>query len=440
MGQILAELHPNGELRIRYRNVIRKKRGFDGEPRTDVKAMCRKAFMPSSLDNKNEFQESKEEWMAKILSSGESVRPGWGMCPRLTKFGIRGRRKILRAGGVMDSLPGVRAAITLTLPGNTSEAIQTICDYSGFIANRVKTWLYDQLVDPSKVSWFYVWELQKRGALHMHLCINCEESAVFRRIQKGIKSAWINILETVGKKASVNMFLSSKGYDWRRKRGKIQVDCQRVKKSVSAYFAKYCGKADKGAEEHIKAGLRPSRWWGCSRYLSRLTQLMRISVVSQEMSQSQADSVIEGMLDACEDVENCYLKANPYTGAYYLIAYPGLSLGSEIIRELEYRLGRNPSSSLEANKLQNNELKKRIKNIQRRWNTLEERLRLAEIFGTGTREWEMYCLLMLEPECVTNDVVEHLLSIVENDGNPQVDNPGDDPDFFIPLQITIDGL
>ena len=440
MARILAELHPNGEFRFRTKlrwtkQTLKRKASLKLAKLAEGKALGARA-----LDNKFEFQEPFLGKCLRMASQGKGLKSGWGLVPGKTRFGVRGRRLILRSGGVMDSLPGVRAAITLTLPGSGERAYKAIAAWSGYVANRVKTWLYDQIEGQKEIAYFYVWELQKRGALHMHLCLNCGSHSEFSRIKKGIKNEWIKIIEDVMERSGTHMFLSPKGVDNRRRKKSIQVDCQKVRKSVSAYFAKYCGKQDKGALEHIENGFRPSRWWGCSRWLSRETKARRVHLMTFEMSQEQIDLLLEKTMDALEDVDACYMKTNPYTGQHYLIAYPGVGLGMELIKELEFQFSRNKSCRIEAHVGGDYMLDQRVRKIRRRFNSQDERYRLAEIFGTDSYEWELFIYLMRDPDAIPPQMVDQLLQIIEDEGGVPDEEAEDEDAFYIPLQLNLRNL
>lgn len=440
MTRILAELHPNGELRVSCRQLMTRAGAKEEKPLRAVYAKNGGAFGGAPLDNRYEFQEPFLGLCERLAYQGKKYRSGYGLIPRKTKFGMRGRRKILRVGGVMDQLEGVRAAITLTLPGGGMEPMRAMAAWSGFIANRVKTWLYDQVPNPKEIAWFFVWELQKRGALHMHLCLNCEDNETYNRVRRGIKPLWIRVLRSVQEKSGVSMFISEKGKDWSKKPKYIQVDCQRVKRSVSAYFAKYCSKQSKGALEHIESGLRPSRWWGCSRNISQEASRQRMDVQSYDISQEQADEIIESVVEACEGDFPTYLKVNPYNGKHYLISYPGVELGQEIMKELEYRFSKQKSCRLEAMQTNDPETQRRIQAIQRAWRDPDARYRLAELIGTDTYEWELLCYLMIDETCVPAQMVDQLLAVIDGEQQPFDQAKEDASEFYIPLQLDIAGL
>jgi len=344
----------------------------------------------------------------------------------------------MRAGGVLDGLDGCRAAMTFTLPGSGKAAFQTIADYSGYIANRLKTWLYDQKPKDSPVLWFFVWELQKRGALHIHLCVHCDDNRELYRLKRRAKGAWIKILESVEQRSGVKMFESVTGFDWRRRKKKIQVDVQKVRKTVGAYFAKYCSKGSKQAERHIENGLRPSRWWGCSRALSRLLSASTLSFSSTDIPQSQADVIVKQAFYACDREFVTYLNACYYTDSVEIISYPGVERGKEIIEELERNGAFVRACRVQVRKEKSMDVTEFKRQLRQMWTSNEGRLRLAEVIGTETPEWEIFCRAILCPNDIPDESFLALKAILESEGAPQ--NPTEPLEDQFEVQADISDL
>jgi hypothetical protein len=154
--------------------------------------------------------------------------------------------------------------LTGTLPGGGHAAYQTLANYSGYIMNRLKRWVAGY--QEAKLD-MYVWELQKRGALHLHYFVVADTDEIAARLISGFKSKWIDILDDVSVQAKVNLFRSEKGIDWRDCPSKIQAYAQSVYASAAAYLAKYCSKQSSQHSSKQSSKYFPSRWWGCSRAL-----------------------------------------------------------------------------------------------------------------------------------------------------------------------------
>lgn len=373
--QILAQSYPNGEIRLKEVSQA------NWENR-------READRPN-LACSREFQECEKKSEKILPGMTHAVKPGWGMTPRMTRFGLRGRRTIQRVGGVLDSLPGKNLAITLTLPGSGMDAYQTLADYSGWVANRVKTWLYDQFPEGLSVDWFYVWELQRRGALHMHLCVRCQTGGIARRIKRRMKKTWIKILADLENMAQVEMFRSPEGLDHRATPSKIRFYCQFVRNSVGSYFAKYTTKSDTKNGQHVLNGLRPSRWWGCSRSALAKMKAASTGIASAPMAREQSEEVFIRLQSQIEAASNWSVERPPeWNKRKELIAYVPTSEIEGIMSKIREELGQNQSCLLEA------QTKMSIypmvrNNLLRRWESNRGRLDLMHTLNLDPWSWDI---------------------------------------------------
>lgn len=279
--RILAQVYPNGEARFRVITT----------PPDKEKACDRDSTLTLAANSIRPIKRSRR----KIEVDGKTYYPGFGMTPHKTSFGLRAKRTILRVGGVMDGLPGWNTCITLTLPADNMRAFHTLADYSSYAIDRFKTWIRNVPLKGEEFLYFYVWELQKRGALHIHLCVNAPTLKALNSLKQGSKDAWIRTLQLIEKDSGCNLFLGKNNRDWRYYPEKIQVDVQVVRKSVSAYFAKYCGKDKNSAIHHIDRGLRPVRWWGCSREILRRMREQTGTWLTPVLHPGQALSVLSGL-------------------------------------------------------------------------------------------------------------------------------------------------
>ncbi|MFM6214560.1 hypothetical protein, partial [Planktothrix sp.] len=214
-------------------------------------------------------------------------------------FTKRARHKLLEAGEVVqdlcptsDSLQYAAnfRAITLTLPGSTQEAYRALAAYSSWLINRLLQTVRDAKF---KIHYFGVWELQKRGALHVHLGIgaNPEDASMEELEELGNKIAkkWFKLLKEMstteeisrgGKKGrlpGIDMFelspeASAKNggiKTWRDRPDVWKWDNLPIKKNVAAYFSKYTSKnVDSGNKKKAFEHYCPSRWWFMGKAIS----------------------------------------------------------------------------------------------------------------------------------------------------------------------------
>lgn len=199
----------------------------------------------------------------------------YGQTQSKKQFTKLARHRVLEAGAVVDRL-GMKdssSLLTLTLPGSTSEAQDALARWSGWIVNRQTQYLRrDRRF--KDVYWFFVWEWQKRGALHQHWCVSAPTYELAREASMKLKSAWYLCLDEIGEKEGIDMYQKEGGFiSWRLFPKQWVWNEQRVKKSVAAYFSKYASKAATDPKDkpdmYSKKLNYPSAWFGCSANIKK---------------------------------------------------------------------------------------------------------------------------------------------------------------------------
>ena len=118
------------------------------------------------LDISSKFQRSDKP----------SLRKGWGATPSIKNFTAKSGQKLRECGAIVDILCGGDLSrtrvITLTLPSSGEDSYKAISNYSGEITNRLLELIRRNENESTKFYYFFVWEHQKRGALHLHLCLH----------------------------------------------------------------------------------------------------------------------------------------------------------------------------------------------------------------------------------------------------------------------------
>lgn len=213
--------------------------------------------------------------------SGEVSERGNRSDRKRTKFGAVAKNTLLRAGGALDTVcskPHHYVMLTGTLPGGTPEAMQCIANESSWIVKQLSDWF--RKTYPTEY-WFYVWELQKRGALHIHWCVYLPDTYQRCKLLWSWWDKWYSILQHIQEKTGVDL--------WRRKDGTyhhaghsvLQADAQQVYTSVAAYLSGYCSNdKDKHARDAYSP-YYPSRWWGYSRPLKKLLDSLTETLIVQ---------------------------------------------------------------------------------------------------------------------------------------------------------------
>jgi hypothetical protein len=192
-------------------------------------------------------------------------------------FGNRAGQAIREAGAAMEIACGrdVRFChcTTLTLPANTREAFECLAAYSSYAVNRLFQTLRRRYPDANY--WFFVWEYQQRGALHLHIAHYHPDETEGMLIGNLLIEQWHKILCDISDNSGVWM-LSDKCVGDCAIQSYYQYHTQPIRTSVAGYFAKYAAKASGAAEnsyvrEHSKT-LSPKRYWGSSHLLKQIVQ------------------------------------------------------------------------------------------------------------------------------------------------------------------------
>lgn len=220
------------------------------------------------------------------LSDGR--KPGFGGLPKPTKFGNNARRTISRCAGVFEAdglFPDEFLLLTGTIPGSTPEAFEAVARWSSWIIKTLKTWISDRGVESAYS--IYVWEFQKRGALHVHYCIHCPDVTKKVGLMKEWKQRWTEIIDGVCERSGNDVWARKRGGTWATNKAVLQADAQVIRKSVGAYLSKYLSK--NAPTNDVKPWERrrfhgPVRWWGCSRPLLKrckeLTEKFEVECIS----------------------------------------------------------------------------------------------------------------------------------------------------------------
>lgn len=235
-----------------------------------------------ALDIIHEFQQKKRRYASSRIDTVN----------RPVRFTRRARHTILEAGSVvarMSPSPECSTFVTLTLPGDTDAGIKELAGYSGYLCNRLTQVLRRQ---SKEAWWFYSWELQQRGALHLHFVVwhECPEESL--RLGGLLRDKWVDCIKDIGSHPDSHIADTRDGKrcwlpdSW-------QNDVVSVNKCVASYISKYVSKGSDGSNGKgrgfgVGKGYPPKRWWGMSRSLLREVKRLRVNVRLENMSRDVA--------------------------------------------------------------------------------------------------------------------------------------------------------
>ena len=273
----------------------------------------------------------------------------WGKLQADKTFTRNAKQKILEAGAVIDKHVGNTNAfaLTLTIPGSGWDVYDVVSRWSGYIVNRLTQIIRRAEQKGCEVHWFYVWEHQKRGALHMHWCLAVESDwHIANLLCMELRGKWEELLEEFTVKTGIDLF-KKRGFSgtWRYSPEVWQNDIFRVSKSVAQYFSKYCSKNahvnktntrrrsyekknlvgtyDKANKARIYS-LCPTRYWGCAMRTKRLCAKYRVTISFDVSSSREGNYVCEiirkwlgNLSPELTEVSRSFKKTAPDTGFIY---------------------------------------------------------------------------------------------------------------------------
>jgi len=280
MYRIIAHRYPNNEIRAVF-TAIPNPRPFiyEDSPETPLTAPLDISSPESIPDNspiescylgggeKNPSPPLSLDLNSKL----ERSSAGYGLISsRPTSFGLNAKRQLIRSGGALETEASPQECLFLTgtLPGSTEDAFKAIAAYSGYIVNSLKAWIAKRVTQKLD---FYCWELQKRGALHLHYCchIPCESDRLY--ILGEFRNWWIQVLSRVGDRSNCDLFRKNSKLTWLSNLSKVRAVAEVCRKSPARYLSKYLSKSARRPRGRARA-FSPSRWWGTSRPLKKLLE------------------------------------------------------------------------------------------------------------------------------------------------------------------------
>lgn len=293
--RISVQVYPNRELRV----IVGPDR-----PVREVPSPPKGLLPPSGVEGLAPPKQRAESGTGTLDISSElktdylRVRSGYGQLGGVTQFGVNARRTLMRAGGVFD-LEKIRPQevmfLTGTLPGGTVLAKTAIAAWSSWLVNGLKAWISKYCSDSYSL---YVWELQERGALHIHYAVHVPDPGARIRLYFGFHRWWVARMHLLSSQSGVDVFEWANGRgSWKDRPDVVQARAEVCRKSPSRYLAKYAskptGKAVRASADGCMEVFAPVRWWGVSRPLMRALRKYSHEHTMTGLTRSQARGIAE---------------------------------------------------------------------------------------------------------------------------------------------------
>lgn len=329
-------LRPNNQVTITRQNVIKRRDRYESLPenmslgkkaintyvngradRENLKTFYSKALRhdcldqphgnnaplpPLPLDLINRFQRAK--------NITKELKRGYGKTPQIKYFSHKAGQKVRETGSIIDRFCGTQVercrVVTLTIPSSEVSAFEAISNYSAYATNRLF-----QVIrrDYQLAYYFYVWEHQKRGALHLHICVYHEDPDISKEIGEKLCSKWVDILEDISEKTGIDM-LFAKGFGRKCKPHEMQLDNQAMRLGCGAYFSKYASKNSGKYRDDINSinarKYPPSSFWGRSRELAKECERQAFKFAFEGDTDSYADELENEALEILSHAKIAY--------------------------------------------------------------------------------------------------------------------------------------
>jgi hypothetical protein len=300
-------LRPGGELYYKFRAL----------PPSKSKGTHISRDLKSPYERKDLMHLPLSDATAALLGSKAKFHPlektplkygknGYGSMPeKAPNFTKNSKNSIRWGAAAIEAKFGKGSCVFLTgtLPGGTIEAQFYFAAYSSWFVDRLNKWLLKHYAIDGRSYRVSAWELQKRGALHLHALVAVTPEKTATLIFE-FQAYWIKLLEDLSDSTGIDLFARAAGGSHRSnyekaikirgKRGLLRdVICYGavVVKTVAGYLSKYLSKGAGDFRFSKAPEYYPARWWSVSRAVKNLVAEQTIKIDIPRFDDSQLEQV-----------------------------------------------------------------------------------------------------------------------------------------------------
>lgn len=237
-------------------------------------------------------------------------RPGYGALPRRRKFSAYAVTAIKEHSFVATQRYGLSGVfLTGTIPGSLTSIPRVVAEHSGYLMGLIRQWLRDRFGSNHAVC--AVWELQSRGMLHIHICVQSDQKGQLQGLIEDWYRYWHKLLSDVSRSSGIDLFAKTTEWSWKNEDLDHLADAGWLRKEPARYLAKYLSKSsrtDATATEH-----HPSRWWSVDRATHNEAIQRRITEQLRGYSLCQLKGWFRNLVGFAEELtENVRQFTNPF--------------------------------------------------------------------------------------------------------------------------------
>lgn len=315
---MLITAYPNSEIVARIPPVALKKRS-GGDSGVSARGVA------SILSIAENLRLNFSEAVKRPPEVRVGPAPGYGTQPKGVKFGLRAKRLIRRSAGVfgVGGYQNWNLFLTGTLPGGTEDAFRAIAAHSSWIVHTLLTRIPRLIEVPARdLMYQWVWEWQKRGALHWHCVIKLPGWKERDVLLSGFTDLWNSALRGLSERSGVDVFERAEGGTWKDNPETWRSRAEVLRKNPANYMSKYMSKSE---SKDGKGFFSPTRWYGLSRNLHRQLRkdTIRVSTHESNSTRHEISDVDLGILkELAERSSSHFYFADKFGSGRNFVFYP----------------------------------------------------------------------------------------------------------------------